>query len=192
MTATKDDIITLPNAHLRQRSKKIGLVTDEIKAIIEDMKAATIDWENSRAHEVGVALAGVQIDQMLRLVIIREDFEDKNNKKFIVFINPEITKYEGEIIEDYEGCLSIKDVYGKVPRYSKVRVKAIDETGKSFRVSAEGFMARIFQHEIDHTNGVVFIDHIKDKADAFYHLTSDGELAELDYEKDIKNSSILW
>jgi peptide deformylase len=181
MTATKDTIITLPNVHLRQRSKKVGLVTDEIKAIIEDMKAATIDWENSRAHEVGVALAGVQIDQMLRLVIIREDFEDKNNKKFIVFINPEITKYEGEIIEDYEGCLSIKDVYGKVPRYSKVRVKAIDETGKSFRVSAEGFMARIFQHEIDHTNGIVFIDHIKDKTDAFYHLTSDGELAKQSY-----------
>jgi peptide deformylase len=192
MTATKDDIITLPNAHLRQRSKKVGLVTDEIKAIIEDMKLATIDWENSRAHEVGVALAGVQIDKLLRIVIVREDFEDKNNKKFVVFINPEITKYEGDIIEDYEGCLSIKDVYGKVPRYSKVRVKAIDESGKSFRISAEGFMARIFQHEIDHTNGVVFIDHIKDKSDAFYHLTSDGELAELDYEKDIKNSRILW
>jgi peptide deformylase len=192
MTATKDDIITLPNVHLRQRSKKVGLVTDEIKAIIEDMKSATIDWENSRAHEVGVALAGVQIDKLLRIVIIREDFEDKNNKKFIVFINPEITKYEGELVEDYEGCLSIKDVYGKVPRYSKVRVKAIDESGKSFRISAEGFMARIFQHEIDHTNGVVFIDHIKDKSDAFYHLTSNGELAELDYEKDIKNSRILW
>lgn len=192
MKATKDDIITLPNPHLRQRSKKVGLISDEVKAIVEDMKAATLDWENSRAHEVGVALAGVQIDQLLRIVIVREDFEDKENKKFMIFINPEITKYEGDIIEDYEGCLSIKDVYGKVPRHSKVRVKAQGLDGKSFRVTAEGFMARIFQHEIDHTNGTVFIDHIKDKTDAFYQLSSEGELIKLDYEQDIQNNRILW
>ncbi len=185
-------LITLPNPHLRQRSKKVGLVDGKIKQIIDNMKRATIDWEDSREHEVGVALAGVQIDHLLRIVIIREDTEHKENKNFIVFINPEITKYEGDILEDYEGCLSIKDVYGKVPRYSKVKVKALDENGKSFRVTAEGFLARIFQHEIDHTNGTVFIDHIQDKEDAFYKLQDDGKLTSLDYEKDIRNNSILW
>jgi peptide deformylase len=185
-------LITLPNPHLRQRSKKVGLVDGKIKQIIDNMKRATIDWEDSREHEVGVALAGVQIDHLLRIVIIREDTEHKENKNFIVFINPEITKYEGDILEDYEGCLSIKDVYGKVPRYSKVKVKALDENGKSFRVTAEGFLARIFQHEIDHTNGTVFIDHIKDKEDAFYKLQDDGKLTSLDYEKNIRNNSILW
>ena len=110
----------------------------------------------------------------------------------MVFINPEITKYEGDIVEDYEGCLSIKDVYGKVPRHNKVRVKALDENGKPFRVTAEGFLARIFQHEIDHTNGIVFIDHIKDKENAFFRLEEDGKLKGLDYEKDIKNNRILW
>lgn len=185
-------LITLPNKHLRQRSRKVGIVSEHVKQIIADMKQATLDWEDSREHEVGVALAGVQIDHLLRVVIIREDTEHKENKNFIVFINPEITKYEGQVVEDYEGCLSIKDIYGKVPRHSKVRVKALDENGKPFRVKAEGFLARIFQHEIDHTNGVVFIDHIKDKEDAFYRLEDNGELKGLDYETDIKDSRILW
>ncbi len=185
-------LITLPNKHLRHRSKKVGIISEHIKQIIADMKQATLDWEDSREHEVGVALAGVQIDHLLRIVIIREDTENKANKNFIVFLNPEITKYEGDVVEDFEGCLSIKDIYGKVPRYEKVRVKALDENGKSFRVTAEGFLARIFQHEIDHTNGTVFIDHIKDNKDAFYRLEDNGELKGLDYEKHIKDNRILW
>jgi peptide deformylase len=181
-TIGKEAIITLPHKSLRTRSKKVGIVSEEIKKIIDDMKLATLDWEDSRQHEVGVALAAVQIDILYRIVIIRDDFEDKNNREFTVFINPTITKYEGEIIEDYEGCLSIKDIYGKVPRYSKVRVKALDQNGKEFRAKAEGFLARVFQHEIDHTNGIVFIDHIKDKPEAFFTLASDGHLEELDYD----------
>lgn len=189
---TKDDIITLPHAHLRQRSQKVGLVTDAIRQLVEDMKAATLDWEDSRKHEVGVALAAVQVDKLLRVVVIRNNFDDKSDRSFIAFINPEITKFEGELIEDYEGCLSIKDIYGKVPRYQKVKVKALDLNGKEFRVTAEGFLARVFQHEIDHTHGKVFIDHIKDKREAFYKLNSDGHLEPLDYDKDIANNRILW
>lgn len=192
MSATKDTIVSLPNERLRQRSKKVGLVTDEIKKIINDMKSATLDWEDNREHEVGVALAAVQIDQQLRIVIIRNNFDDKKDRGFQIFINPEITKYEGRVEEDFEGCLSIKDIYGKVPRYHKVKVKALDENGKPIRATAEGFLARIFQHEIDHTNGMVFIDHIKDNTEAFYQLESDGQLIALDYEKDIRNNRILW
>lgn len=188
----KEDIITLPNNHLRQRSQKVGLITPEIKQIIRDMESATIDWEASREHEVGVALAGVQINRLYRIVVVRNDFNNKDDQSFAVFINPQITKYEGEIEEDFEGCLSIRDVYGKVPRYNKVRVKATDADGKEVRVTAEGFLARIFQHEIDHTNGVVFIDHIRDNPQAFYQLTADGHLKKLDYYQDIKDSRILW
>ena len=189
---TKNDIISLPNPHLRQRSQKVGMIDDSIKELIEGMKAATIDWENSREHEVGVALAAVQVDKMYRIVVIRNDFDNKDDHTFTVFINPVITKYEGTIEEDYEGCLSVPDVYGKVPRNTKVRVKALDEEGREFRVTAEGFLARIFQHEIDHTNGVVFIDHIKDNPKAFFRLRQDGHLEELDYEKDVLANSILW
>lgn len=185
-------LITLPNPHLRQRSKKIGFVGDEVRKLIADMEAATLDWEAGRDHEVGVALAAVQIDALQRVVVIRNNFDDKNDKTFRVFINPEITKYEGELLEDYEGCLSIRDVYGRVPRYSRVRVKAINEDGKEFRVTAEGFLARVFQHEIDHTNGIVFIDHIEDVEDAFFTLTSDGKLEPKDYDKEIRDNIDLW
>ena len=188
----KEDIITLPNTHLRQKSQKVGLITPEIKQIIHDMESATIDWEMSREHEVGVALAGVQVDKMYRIVVVRNDFNDKDDQSFSVFINPEITKFEGDIEEDFEGCLSIRDVYGKVPRHTKVRVRATGLDGKEVRVTAEGFLARIFQHEIDHTNGIVFIDHIRDTPSAFFQLTEQGHLKKLDYDKDIKESVILW
>lgn len=188
----KDSIITLPNSHLRNRSKKIGLVSDEIKKLIEDMKAATLDWEDSREHEVGVALAAIQIDKPYRVIIVRNDFDDKKDRSFSVFINPEIAKLEGELVEDFEGCLSVKDIYGKVPRYQKVKIKALNENGQEIRVTAEDFLARVFQHEVDHTNGKVFIDHIKKKPSAFFKLQNDGKLEKLNYDKDVKNNEQLW
>jgi peptide deformylase len=188
----KSDIISLPNEHLRERSKKVGIITAEVRQLIADMKAATLDWEASREHEVGVALAAIQVDKLLRVVVIRNDFDNKDDRTFTVFINPEITKYEGAIENDFEGCLSVPDVYGKVPRHAKVRIKYQDENGTSQRITAEGFLARVFQHEIDHTNGKVFIDHIKDVPDAFFRLKQDGQLEKLDYEKDIRDNRILW
>jgi peptide deformylase len=189
---TKDHIIALPNPHLRQKSQRVGIVTDEIKQVIANMKAATIDWDQSRDHEVGVALAAVQIDQLFKIIVVRNDHNNKDNHDFTVFINPEITKYEGEQLEDFEGCLSVPNVYGKILRSKKVRVKALDINGRPFRVTAEGFLARIFQHEIDHCNGIVFIDHIKDEPEAFYQLNQEGQLEPLDYEKDVRNNNILW
>jgi peptide deformylase len=88
--------------------------------------------------------------------------------------------------------LSVKDIYGKVPRNSKVRIKATDLSGKEVRFSAEGFLARVFQHEIDHTNGKVFLDHIKDDPLAFFTLNEEGNLQQLDYEKDVKSNANLW
>ena len=189
---TKDDIIALPHKDLRQKSERVGVVTPEIIKIIEEMEAATIDWDMSRDHEVGVALAAVQIDRMYKIIVVRNNYDNKNDHTFIAFINPEITKREGKIIADYEGCLSVKDVYGKVKRHDKIKLKALDVNGKEFRVTAEGFLARIFQHEIDHTNGIVFIDHIQDDPEAFYHLQDDGNLVPLDYDSDIRNNRLLW
>lgn len=189
---TKDDIISLPNPHLRQKSQRVGLITPEIRQIVDDMTSATLDWDDSRKHEVGVALAAVQIDRLYRIVIVREDHSDKKNRNFTVFINPEITKHEGQVVADFEGCLSVPNIYGKVPRHTKVRIKALDLDGREFRVTAEDFLARIFQHEIDHTVGKVFVDHIKDTPEAFFRLDEDGKLLKLDYEKDIKNNADLW
>ena len=188
----KEAIITLPNPHLRQKSTRVHVITDDVKQLITDMTDASIDWEESRPHEISAALAAVQIDRLERVVIIRSDFDDKTNQEFIPLINPEIVKGEGPMIEDYEGCLSVNGFYGKVPRYGKIRVKALDITGNEVRIKAEGFLARVLQHEIDHTNGIVFIDHIHDKKDAFYRLNDKGELDPLDYDTHVKDNHDLW
>ena len=188
----KEAIITLPNPHLRQKSTRVHVITDDVKQLITDMTDASIDWEESRPHEISAELAAVQIDRLERVVIIRSDFDDKTNQEFIPLINPEIVKGEGPMIEDYEGCLSVNGFYGKVPRHSKIRVKALDITGNEVRIKAEGFLARVLQHEIDHTNGIVFIDHIHDKKDAFYRLNDKGELDPLDYDAHVKDNHDLW
>ena len=189
---TKEDIITLPNPHLRQKSERIHVINQEVLDQVAKMTDAALDWEKSRPHEVSAALAAVQVDILKRLVIIRNDFDDKTNDEFIALINPEIVKYEGEIVEDFEGCLSVNHIYGKVPRYSKVRVRALALNGQEIKLKAEGFLARVLQHEIDHTNGIVFIDHIKDNPTDFYELDKNGELIPINYEKEIHENSILW
>jgi peptide deformylase len=188
----KEAIITLPHPHLRTKSQRVHIMTDEVRALIKDMTDASLDWEDSRPHEISAALAAVQVDRMDRVVIIRSDFDDKAVREFIPLINPEIVKYEGELITDYEGCLSVNGFYGKVPRHSKVRVKALDSEGNEVRFKAEGFLARVIQHEIDHTNGIVFIDHIRDQKDAFYRLDDKGELQPLSYDEHIKDNHLLW
>jgi len=188
----KEDIITLPNPNLRTKSTKVHVITDDIVKLIDNMTLASLDWEDSRPHEISAALAAVQVDHLERVVIIRSNFEDKATRDFTALLNPEIVKYEGELIQDYEGCLSVNGVYGMVPRYTKVRVKALDLEGKEVRFKAEGFLARVIQHEIDHTNGIVFIDHIRDITDAFYTLDEKGELQPLNYDEHIKNNHILW
>ena len=189
---TKDDIIALPNPHLREKSTRIHVITDDIIQLSDDMIAAALDWEDSRPHEISAALAAVQVGALKRLVIVRSDFDNKSTREFMTLINPEVVKYEGEIVADYEGCLSVQHIYGKVPRHTKVRIKAMDLDGNEVRFKAEGFLARVLQHEIDHCNGKVFIDHIKDKTDAFYTLDEKGELQPLDYASEIAENSILW
>ena len=188
----KEDIITLPNPHLRDKSAKVYQTNTDVTKLIDDMTSASLDWEDSRPHEISAALAAVQIDKLDRVIIVRSDFEDKATRDFTALINPEIVKYEGEILKDYEGCLSVNNVYGLVPRHSKIRVKALDVEGNEVRFKAEGFLARVIQHEIDHINGIVFVDHIKDEVKAFYTLDEKGELQPLDYETHIRNNHILW
>jgi peptide deformylase len=191
MKTAKDSIISLPNNHLRNKSKNVDSINDEVKQIVNTMKLATIDWENSRDFEVGVALAAIQIDQPYRIIIIRQDFDNKKNHEFMVLINPEIIKLDGKIIDDYEGCLSVSDIYGKIPRFEKVKIKALDENGNKVKFSAKGFLARVLQHEIDHLEGKLFVDRIKNKKHAFYKLDHKGQLSELNWEKDVKESGLF-
>lgn len=188
----KEAIITLPNTHLRQKSQRVFVVNSDTAQLVDDMVSASIDWELSRPHEISAALAAVQVDHLERVVIVRNNFDDKTDNSFTALINPEIVKYEGDLEEDYEGCLSVSDIYGKVPRYTKVRVKALDVNGNEVRFKAEGFLARVIQHEVDHTNGIVFIDHIRDNPHAFYRLDPTGELKPLDYAESVEHNEQLW
>lgn len=188
----KENIITLPNPHLRQKSARVHVITDEVRQLVDDMIKAALDWEDSRPHEISAALAAVQVDRLESVVIVRSDFDNKKTREFTPLINPEIVKYEGKLVEDYEGCLSVQHVYGNVKRYDKIRVKALDLDGNIIRLKAEGFLARVLQHEIDHTKGKVFVDHIKDHKKAFYTLDEKGELQPLDYESQVAKNSILW
>lgn len=188
----KESIITLPNPNLREKSARVHVITDDVLQLIDNMTSASLDWEDSRPHEISAALAAVQIDQLVRVVIVRSDFEDKSVREFTPLINPEIIKGEGPMVEDYEGCLSVNGFYGKVKRYSKIRVKAMNIHGQEVRIKADGFLARVLQHEIDHCNGTVFVDQIRDDHDAFYRLNAEGELDPLDYDTYVKDNSDLW
>ncbi|MDB5178071.1 MAG: peptide deformylase [Patescibacteria group bacterium] len=179
---TANDIITIPNPLLRERSKRVGHIDAEVQELAAGMISATLDWEAGREHEFGAALAAVQIAKPHRVVVIRNDFDHKEDQSFSVFINPEIVKAEGEPAEELEGCLSVKDIYGSVARYPKVKIKALNLDGRPVRVTATGFLARVFQHEIDHTNGIVFVDRIEDPHKLF-RLESNGKFTPVNPDK---------
>lgn len=172
-------IITLPDPRLREKSKRIGHVDAEIEKLAMNMIQASLEWEDTRSHEFCAALAAVQVGEMHRVVVVRDDFENKENRSFGVYINPEIVKFDGDPVEELEGCLSVKDVYGAVKRYPKVKVKALNLKGEPIRVTATDFLARVFQHEIDHTNGILFVDHVKEVTKLF-RLEADGSFSKLD------------
>lgn len=186
-------IITTPDKRLRESSEKVRQIDDEILGIISDMRKLSVDWESKHPYELSAAMAAPQMGVNKRIIIIRDDMEDKNNAHFTALINPEVTKTEGKTVTDYEGCLSVPKIYGMVPRPFKVRVKAKLEDGKEVRIKATGELARTLLHEIDHLNGILFIDHIKDKADAFYYMDDKGELKPIkDYKKEIRDNAKLW
>lgn len=185
-------IITTPDERLRQKSMKVGVIDDEVLKIIEEMRKLSLDWEKEHPYELSAAMAAPQMGVNKRIIIIRDDMEDKANAGFTALINPEVIKAEGKVISDFEGCLSVPFVYGKVPRASKVKIKARLEDGTEVRIKATDELARILQHEIDHLNGILFIDHIKDEPDAFYKMDDKGDLVPIDYEKEVRGNAELW
>lgn len=188
----RNNIIILPHANLRKTSKRIQSIGDDVLSIIKNMQSATLDWEKHRDHELGVALAAVQINELVRAIIIRQDPENKEDTTFTTLLNPQIIRKSKETTLDYEGCLSIPNIYGMVPRSDSIKIKALDENGHETRISAKGFMARVLQHEIDHLHGKLFIDHIKNDPKAFFSLNKTGDLVPLDYDKDVTTNNILW
>ena len=185
-------IITTPDERLREKSEKVHKIDDEILGIIADMRKLSLDWEKKHPYELSAAMAAPQMGVNKRIIIIRDDMEDKQNAAFTALINPEVIKADGKVKKDYEGCLSVPSIYGMVPRASKVRVKAKLEDGTEVRIKATDELARTLLHEIDHLDGILFIDHIKGKKDAFYEMNDKGDLVPVDYDKKIAGNKKLW
>ena len=146
------DILILPDRRLRKVSEPVKKITSEIKSLVEDM------FETMYAAP-GIGLAAIQVGVPKRVVtmdIAKREGETEPR----VFINPEITWSSDEPSVYEEGCLSIPDVHEDVERPAKVRFKYLDLDGKAHEVEAEGLFATCIQHEVDHLNGVLFIDHI--------------------------------
>ena len=148
------EITTHPAQVLRRKAHKVTHFDSSLQQIIADM----ID---TMRDEPGVGLAAPQVNVPLKVVVVEysEDGEtiDHSQKLYIV-VNPEITRFSEEVEQGIEGCLSIPGFAGEVERPVKITLKGQDRKGKNIKIKAEGWLARIFQHEIDHLNGILFID----------------------------------
>ncbi|EOI56968.1 peptide deformylase [Enterococcus gilvus] len=143
-------IIIHPDDRLLKKAAPIEYITDEIVTLLDDM------YETMVAHD-GIGLAAPQIGKNLRIAVVEVDEGDRFD-----FINPEIIERKGTSI-DVEGCLSIPETYGTVARADEVTVRYYDREGSEMEVTAYGYLARAFQHEIDHLEGKLFIDQVIEK-----------------------------
>ena len=138
-------IMIHPNEKLNRKARSVDLITDEIIVLLDNL------YETMVAND-GIGIAAPQVGKNLRIAIIEVDEGDK-----FELINPEIIEAKGESI-DVEGCLSIPHVYGTVNRADEVTVRYYDREGEEMEVTAFGYLARAFQHEIDHLDGILFIE----------------------------------
>jgi len=141
-------IRVLPDPVLRQKAKRVRNIDSSIKKLIEDMR------ETMHATG-GVGLAAPQIGVSLRVIVVGIPGEED-----MVLINPEVVRRKGERLLN-EGCLSVPGYFGEVKRAESVTVKGLDLNGKEIRIKATGLLAEVLEHEIDHLNGVVYIDHLE-------------------------------
>ena len=152
---------------LRQQAREIPgaeVTSPPLQRLAADMVETMIDYE-------GIGLAAPQVFQSLRLIVLGMPDVDPDEEGVIpltVLFNPEFTAMSDERVDGWEGCLSIPDVRGVVPRSAAVNVKGLDAQGQPVELSAEGFFARVLQHEIDHLDGVIFLDRMEDFATLSY------------------------
>ena len=153
-------IVTLPEPVLRRKAKAVTQFDKNLQTVIDDMV-------ETMREAPGVGLAAPQIGLSERLIVVEyyehEEDEDAENeeeapKKVWVVLNPEIVKASEEKVMGIEGCLSIPNLVGEVERHAEIQVKGLNRHGKPMKIKAKGWLARIFQHEIDHLNGVLFPD----------------------------------
>ena len=150
------EIVKVPDPVLRQKAKKVPKVTPAVQKLLDDMAEAM------RAAP-GVGLAGPQVGALKRVIVVEvqpDEEEPEAQSGFYRLVNPEIMKSSKEMEEGPEGCLSIPGYQGDVDRHVWVEVRALEYSGRPFRVKARGYLARVLQHEIDHLDGILFLDRL--------------------------------
>ena len=162
------DICTYPEKVLREKAEDIATIDEDVVRLAQHMaetmySAPGIDWPTSRS---GIGLAAPQVGVAKRL-LVADIAPNSPESDLLVLANPEIVSAEGEVVIQ-EGCLSVPDYQADVKRYERVTVRGLDLTGEAVEIHAEGLLAIVLQHEIDHLNGILFIDRIsKLKRDLF-------------------------
>lgn len=146
------EILTYPNKFLSQPTKPVTDIDEEIRNLIEDMAATMYE-----APGIGMAAIQVGYDKSLLVYDVSPRDEERSLQ---VLINPRIVSSEGTTISEEEGCLSVPDFKADIKRAVSILVEALDREGKPLRIEAEGLLAIVLQHEIDHLNGILFIDRI--------------------------------
>lgn len=164
------------NTVLREKSKRVREVTPAIRELMDDLVETMRDAP-------GVGLAAPQVDVPVRVIAVEvpKDFDDPDAGTWLYTLaNPEIARISDETEEGEEGCLSIPGLYGEVERATTVTVKGLDRSNKKVRIKAEGYLARALQHEIDHLDGILFIDHITEPGKLWrFEADSEGNLASI-------------
>jgi len=148
------EIKKYPDAVLRAKTARVNVIDQSIQLLIDDM----IETMHA-APGVGLAANQVGVSLQLAVIDLGDREEDEPRHPLLVLINPEIVSMQGSVVAE-EGCLSIPDFSEKVKRAARVKVRAQDRTGKPYELEAEGLMAKALQHEIDHLNGLLFIDRL--------------------------------
>jgi len=140
------EIITRDNPRLRLKARRVPKVDDSVRRLMDDMVETML-------AAPGVGLAANQVDVQLRVIVMKVD------NQLYTLANPEVVRSSGEQI-GYEGCLSVPGYVGEVARAERVTIKALNRNGREVRIKGEGLLARAIQHEIDHLDGVLFVDRL--------------------------------
>ncbi len=162
------EIVTVPHKTLRQKARKVNSFGEDLQNLIDDMV------ETMRAAP-GVGLAAPQVDVPQRVIVVEfnENEDEEAPPKLYTVVNPKITRFSSDQVVGTEGCLSIPGIVGDVERSTTVTVKGLNRRGQPQKIKASGWLARIFQHEVDHLDGVLFVD----RADKVWQI--DGETTQI-------------
>jgi peptide deformylase len=146
------DIVTYPDQFLKQKTKPVNNIDGHLQQLIDNMGITMYN-----APGLGLAAIQVGVDKQM---LVYDVAPNDDSRHLNVLINPKIVSAEGQILSENEGCLSVPDYRANVKRASRILVEGVDRDGKPQRIEAEGLLAIVLQHEIDHLNGTLFIDHI--------------------------------